>query len=100
MFIDCPQCKLKFQVIDKTLREDVKLRCFNCGESWKPNSPVLSEGFLNNVSKLDKAHSKKERGPEEKNNGSTMSISQCVFCGSASSCKGPLMNRLSGRFHH
>ena len=100
MFIDCPQCKLKFQVIDKSFKEGAKLRCFNCGEIWEPNSSVLSEGALNNVSNLSDAHSRSERALAEKNNSSTMSISQCVFCGSASSCKGPLMNRLSGRFHH
>lgn len=100
MFIDCPQCKLKFQVIDKSLREDAKLRCFNCGEIWEPNSLGLSEGVFDKVSNLNNENLKKESGPEEKNNSSTMRISQCVFCGSASSCKGPLMNRLSGRFHH
>ena len=100
MFIDCPQCKLKFRVVNKSLREEVKLRCFNCGEIWAPNSLGLSEGVFNNVSNLSNAHSNEERGPAAKNNSSTMRISQCVFCGSASSCKGPLMNRLSGRFHH
>ena len=100
MFIDCPKCKLKFQVVDKSLREGAKLRCFNCGKIWVPNSPVLSEGALNKVPNLSDVQSKKERPTAEKNNSSNMSISQCVFCGSANSCKGPLMNRLSGRFHH
>ena len=100
MFINCPKCKLKFQVTDESLREEAKLRCFNCGEIWEPNSPVLSEGVFNKVSKLSNPHSNKERGPAEKNTSSTMSISQCVFCGSASSCRGPLMNRLSGCLHH
>ena len=100
MFIDCPQCKLKFQVADKSLREDAKLRCFNCGEIWEPNSSVLNEGVSDNLSNLNDPHYKKESGPEEEKNSSTMRISQCVFCGSASSCKGPLMNRLSGCLHH
>ena len=100
MFIDCPQCKLKFQVTDESLREEAKLRCFNCGEIWEPNSSVLNEGVSDNVSNLRYPHCKKESGPEEKKNSSTMRISQCVFCGSASSCRGPLMNRLSGCLHH
>ena len=43
------------------------------------------------------ASSNKKLQPEPTSNSS---LSQCVFCRSSSSCKGGIINRLSGRLHH